>query len=59
MGNPETKHVLFKVTPVRIAAEAAGKALMQNLSEYAIMEVLPTLLLGMDLQKLWQTKVRQ
>ena len=44
---------------MRIAAEAAGKALMQNLSEYAIMEVLPTLLLGMDLKKLWQTKVRR
>ena len=44
---------------MRLAAESAGKALMQNISEYAIMEVLPTLLLGMDLKKLWQTKVRQ
>ena len=43
---------------MRLAAEAAGKALMQNLSEYAIMEVLPTLLAGMELKKLWQTKVR-
>ena len=42
---------------MRLAAEAAGKALMQSISEYAIMEVLPTLLEGMELKKLWQTKV--
>ena len=47
-----------QVPAVRTAAEAAGKALMQNLSEYAVMEVLPTLLGGMELKKLWQTKVR-
>lgn len=49
--------VVLQITPVRVAAEAAGKALMQSMSEYAIMEVLPTLLEGMELKKLWQTKV--
>ena len=50
---------MVQITPVRVAAEAAGKALMQSISEYAIMEVLPTLLEGMELKKLWQTKVRR
>ncbi len=48
---------MLQITQVRVAAEAAGKALMQSISEYAIMEVLPTLLEGMELKKLWQTKV--
>lgn len=43
---------------MRAAATAAGNALMSNLSEYAVMEVLHTLLAGMELKKLWQTKVR-
>ena len=42
---------------VRVAAVAAGTALMSNLSEYAVIEVLHTLLAGLELKKLWQTKV--
>lgn len=42
---------------VRSAAEAALTAVLSTLSPFAVDIVLPTLLGGMELKKLWQTKV--
>jgi elongation factor 3 len=46
-----------KDASVRAAAEAAGAALISVLSPLAIDTVLPVLLDGLELKKLWQTKV--
>ena len=42
---------------MRAAAEAAGAALVASLSPFAVDAILPVLLDGMELKKLWQTKV--
>lgn len=42
---------------VRSAAEAAGAAVIASVSPFAVDMVLPVLLEGMELKKLWQTKV--
>jgi elongation factor 3 len=46
-----------QVAPVRSAAEAAGAAVIASVSPFAVDMVLPVLLEGMELKKLWQTKV--
>lgn len=42
---------------MRSAAEAALKAVLSTISPLAVDTVLPTLIGGMELKKLWQTKV--
>ena len=45
-----------QVAPVRVAAEAAGKALVELLSPLAVKVVLPTLLDNTETKKHWQAR---
>lgn len=45
-----------KSVPVRAAAEAAASAYFKGLSPYAVQQVIPSLVDGLEPKKLWQTK---